>query len=172
MSPWPLPGGVRAGWLWGISGGGWAGSWAAFSFSPSPLESLTEKKKKQEQCLQSTLSTVPLTLWMPNRHKEPLLPWAPRDQGAAAGPASSRSPHCHFMYFFWVHTTPLRPSAVAERLSGGSLLLAGSLLPGGFVPPPRLSLLGKGQSCGAKHPALLGEVSARLGEASALPAAL
>lgn len=85
---------------------------------------------------------------MPNRHKEPLLPWAPQDQGAAAGPASSRSPHCHFMYFFWVHTTPLRPSAVAERLSGGSLLLAGSLLPGGFVPPPRLSCWERGRAAG------------------------
>lgn len=60
-------------------------------FPHLPLNHL--QKKKQEQCLQSTLSTVPLTLWMPNRHREPLLPWAPRDQGAAAGPASSRFPH-------------------------------------------------------------------------------
>lgn len=43
--------------------------------SPFPISpGVTYRKKKQEikqyKCLQSTLSAVPLTLWMPNRHKK------------------------------------------------------------------------------------------------------
>lgn len=125
----------------------------SFLLSPSPLESLTEKKQAKEswKCLQSTLPTVPLTLWMPNRHiRSRSLPVLRGAQGWWLRQHRSAS-HGFFGLVFFFDTIP----AASIRAH-----LPGACFPGGFASCPL-----PGSSCSAgswgKRLSLLGEVLAR-----------
>lgn len=115
-------------WGFGVLlGVGWgAGS---FLLSPSPLESLTEKnRKKNYKCLQSTLSTVPLTLWMPNRHIKSRS--SPCAVGRGGGCADSIVLLPLVLFLFDLYTQPhlLHPPQLRAHLAG-ACFSGGYLLP-------------------------------------------
>lgn len=118
--------------LWGIAGGGLGGQ-AAFSFPHLPWNHLQKKNRENKwKCLQSTLSTVPLTLLMPNRHIRSRS--SPGALGRRGGCADSIVPLPSGLFdLFLSYTQPcfLHPHSHAN--------LAGACFLGGvhYLPPPR-----------------------------------
>lgn len=112
---------------------GWAGGRAAFSFPHLPWNHLQKKNRKNKRkCLQSTLSTVPLTLLMPNRHIQSRSSLGAR--GHRGGCADSGVPLPLVLFYFFSYTQPCFLHLHSHANLVGACFLGGVR----YLPPPRL----------------------------------